>query len=130
MAKGGVPVSDVLQASKGTMQKQFYVVFTRPVKGIEPVLKHLEEHLKFQVDLEKRGIMFGAGPFWDDDEATWSGEGMVIIRAESLAAAKAIAEMDPMHKSGARTFEVRPWLLNEGNITVHLTFSDKKYRLE
>lgn len=130
MAEERLPVSHVLEASRGMLQKQFYVVFTSPAKGMEAILKNLEDHLKFQVDLEKRGIMFGAGPLWNDDEATWSGDGMVIIRAESLAAAKAIAEMDPMHKSGARTFKVRPWLLNEGKITVQLTFSDMKHRVE
>ena len=51
---------------------------------------------------------------------------MVIIRAGSLAAAKAIAETDPMHKSGARTFRVRPWLLNEGTVTIKVTYSDGK----
>jgi len=125
-----VPVSNILEASKGMAQKQLYVVFTTPTSGLDPVLKNIEEHLKFQVDLERRGIMFGAGPFWDDDEKNWSGDGMVIIRAESLAAARKIAEQDPMHRSGARKFTVRPWLLNEGTVTVRLNFSEMKHRLE
>ncbi len=125
-----VPASNILEASKGMAQKQLYVVFTTPVRGLDPILKNIEEHLKFQVDLEKRGIMFGAGPFWDDDEKNWSGDGMVIIRAESLAAARGIAAEDPMHRSGARSFTVRPWLLNEGTLTVRLKFSDLCYRLE
>jgi hypothetical protein len=125
-----VPAANILEASKGMAQKQLYVVFPSPAKGLEPVLQNIEEHLKFQVDLERRGIMFGAGPFWDDDEQHWSGEGMVIIRADSLAAARAIASEDPMHRSGARRFTVRPWLLNEGTLTVRLSFSDMKHRLE
>ena len=125
-----VPAANVLEASRGMAQKQLYVVFTRPATGLDPVLKNIEEHLKFQVDLERRGIMFGAGPFWDDDETHWSGDGMVIIRADSLAAARAIAAEDPMHRSGARTFTVRPWLLNEGTLTVRLNFSEQKFRLE
>ena len=36
---------------------------------------------------------------------------MFIFKAQSLAAARAIAE-DPMHASGARQSELRPWLLN------------------
>jgi uncharacterized protein YciI len=125
-----VPVVKILEASKGMAQKQLYVILTTPVQGLEPVLKNLDEHLKFQVDLERRGIMFCAGPFWDDDETHWSGDGMVIIRAESLAAARAIAAEDPMHKSGARRFTVRPWLLNEGTLTLHLNFSDMTTRLQ
>ena len=68
--------------------------------------------------------MFGAGPFWADDEKTWEGEGMVIIRAGSLAEAEKIAAEDPMHKSGARSFRVRPWLLNEGVVTLKVRYSD------
>ena len=73
--------------------------------------------------------MFGAGPFSDDAEQKWGGEGMVIIRAESLAAAKIIADNDPMHKSGARSYRIRPWLLNEGKITVEMTFSNKGMKI-
>lgn len=125
-----VPVANILEASKEMAQKQLYVVFTTPTSGLDPVLKNVEEHLRFQVDLERRGIMFGAGPFWDDDETNWSGDGMVIIRAESLAAARKIAEQDPMHRSGARKFTVRPWLLNEGTLTLRFNFSEQKFRLE
>ncbi len=126
MADPVVKVGDVLQASRGMLQKQLYAVFTRPVNGLGPVMENLGPHLEFQVDLECRGIMFGAGPFWTDDGERWEGEGMVIIRAASLDEARAIAASDPMHKSGARTFTVRPWLLNEGTVTVKITYSDGK----
>jgi len=119
-----VKAKDILEASKGMLQKQLYVVFTKPAGGMGPVLANIKEHLEFQCDLERRGIMFGAGPFWTDDEQEWLGEGMVIIRAGSLAEARRIAAEDPMHKSGARVFTVRPWLLNEGTVTVKVTYSD------
>lgn len=130
MPETRIPVTKILEASRGMAQKQLYVVLTTPVQGLDPVLENLEEHLKFQVGLERRGLMFAAGPFWDDDETHWSGDGMVIIRAESLAAARAIAAEDPMHKSGARRFVVRPWLLNEGTLTLRLNLSEMKARLE
>lgn len=68
--------------------------------------------------------MSGAGPFWTDDETRWEGEGMEIIRATSLEEAQRIAEADPMHRSGARSFTIRPWLLNEGSVTVNIRYSD------
>ena len=80
--------------------------------------------------LEKQGIMFGAGPFWEDNEIDWNGEGMVIIRANSIDHAKEIASTDPMHKSGARSFTIRPWLLNEGNIEISLDYSTGKFKLK
>jgi hypothetical protein len=126
MSLQSIPKADILKACEAMLRKQFYVVFTKPVKGLEPVMAVLEQHLAFQIDLEQRGIMFGAGPFWNDAEDAWEGEGMVILRAGSLDEAKALAAADPMHKSGARTFTVRPWLMNEGSVTVRITYSDGK----
>lgn len=116
--------ADIVAATSGMLNKDLYVVFTTPANGMGPVMENLPEHLKFQVEIEQKGIMFGAGPFWADDEHTWNGEGMVIIRADSLEHARQIAATDPMHSSGARTFTVRPWLLNEGSLTVRVTYSD------
>ena len=126
MSLQSIPSADILKACEAMLRKQLYVVFTTPTKGMAPVMANLKEHLDFQIDLERRGIMFGAGPFWNDAEDAWEGEGMVIIRAGSLVEAKAIAESDPMHKAGARSFTVRSWLLNEGTVTVKLTYSDGK----
>ena len=123
-----VTKQDVLNASSEMLNKDLYVVFTKPENGMKEVMENLEEHLKFQVSLEKNGVMFGAGPFWEDNEIDWNGEGMVIIRANSLDHAKQIAASDPMHQSGARNFTVRPWLLNEGNIQVSLDYSTGKFK--
>jgi uncharacterized protein YciI len=114
---------------EGFLAKQVYVVFTTPTNGMEPVMATLKEHLAFQVELETQGIMVAAGPHWTDDEKEWKGEGMVVIRAGSLAEAKEIAARDPMHKSGARKFTVRPWFVNEGTITVRLNFSKKSFEM-
>ena len=124
MSEPQISAQDVLNASAGCLQKQMYVYFTKPANGLGPVMENLEDHLKFQVELEQKGIMFGAGPFWTEDEQRWEGEGMIIIRAGSIAEARKIAESDPMHASGARTFTLRPWLLNEGMVTMKVTYSD------
>jgi len=113
-------------SAKGLLAKQLYVIQTRPADGLQAVLDHLEEHLAYQLELEREGIMFAAGPFADDDASRWEGEGMVIIRAAAVEEARKIAAADPMHKSGARTFRVRPWLLNEGSITLKVTYSNGK----
>lgn len=117
---------DVLDRSQdhGVLAKQLYVVLTAPTGGLDAVEANLKEHLAYQFDIERRGIMFAAGPFADDSGEFWEGEGMVIIRADNLAQANEIAAADPMHKSGARSFRIRPWLLNEGSLTVRLTYSD------
>ena len=111
---------------KGLLAKQLYVVLTQPASDMDAVFSHLQEHLAYQLELERTGVMFAAGPFADDQGQEWEGEGMVIIRAESIEHATQIAEADPMHKSGARKFRVRPWLLNEGSLTLKVTYSNGK----
>ena len=44
--------------------------------------------------------------------AVRSGRGIVIYRAESWPAARAIAATDPVHKAGTRHYELEPWLWN------------------
>lgn len=124
-----VPKAGVMEASQAMLQKQLYAVFTRPVNGLGPVMGCLEEHLQFQMQLEAEGIMFAAGPMWTDDEALWEGEGMVVIRAASRADAIAIAERDPMHICGARSFTVRPWMINEGTMTIRLDHSSQTFSI-
>jgi len=111
--------------AKGVLAKQLYVIFTTPTGGIDALKQHLGEHLAYQKDLEARGITFAAGPFADDSETDWSGEGMIIVRAGSVAEATTIAQADPMHRSGVRRFRVRPWLLNEGSYTVTVRYSEQ-----
>lgn len=122
-------VKDMMQASGAMLQKQLYAIFTVPAGGIEPILAQLEAHLAFQIQLERDGIMYAAGPMWSDDEREWHGDGMVVVRAGSRAEAIAIAEQDPMHRSGARRFTVRPWMINEGTMTVRLDMSSQTFAI-
>ncbi len=125
----GIPVEGVMQASIAMLQKQFYAIFTKPTGAIEPVLANMEAHLAFQVSLEKDGVLFAAGPMWSDDEKTWEGDGLVVVRAASRGEAIAIAERDPMHRCGARSFTVRPWMINEGTVTVRLDMSSQTFSM-
>lgn len=130
MPDSRVTKEQVLEASAGMLQKQFYVVFSTPTQGIGPVMENLSAHLEHQCAIERSGIMVAAGPHWTDDEQYWDGEGMFVIRATSLAHARELAASDPMHLCGARSFVVRPWLINEGGLTVKLSFSDGKMPIE
>lgn len=109
---------------KGVLGMQLYVVHSKPTRGIEGVRENHGPHLAYQKELEEKGIMFGAGPLADEEERIWSGEGFIIIRAENLDEARKIADGDPMHKNGGRTYTIRPWLLNEGSLNVRLTYSN------
>lgn len=113
----------------GFLAKRLYVVLTSPVAGHGPVQVVSEEHLAHQVALERDGVLFGAGPLLTDDGLYCEGEGMIIIRAESLEEAHAIAERDPMHRHGARSFRIRPWILNEGALDLPLNLSTGRCEL-
>ena len=132
MSDGGPSWNEMVdQCSElGLLAKRLYVVFTSPVNGMRPVMEVLDEHLAYQNKIQNEGIMFGAGPFSDATEQNWDGDGMIIIRADTMAAAKIIADNDPMHKAGARSYKIRPWLLNEGKVTIDLTFSNKSMEIE
>ena len=131
MTVSSVPAAEIIALSKekGFLAKQLYVVVTTPVNGLGPVMEKIKEHLAFQESLEEQGIMFAAGPQWTDDETSWEGDGMVVIRAKSLAEARAIAAKDPMHVSGARKFIVRPWLVNEGTVTITLNYAKRSFEV-
>ena len=71
-----------------------------------------------------------AGPISDETGELMNAEGMIIYRAESLAAARLLADGDPMHSAGARTYEIRKWLVNEGKLSFSMSLSNQNFDLE
>jgi hypothetical protein len=107
----------------GLLAKRLYVVSSTPTNGLGPIQEVLDEHVAFQTELEANGTMFAAGPLASEDLREWLGEGLFVYRAASMEEATRIAEGDPMHRSGARTFTIREWMLNEGTYTVQVFYS-------
>ena len=110
--------------TKDMMQKDLYVIFTRAVAPREEIMKMLPQHLERQVELEKQGILFAAGPMEPEDSEK-PRTGMIIVRADSFEHANEIAMGDPFHAAGLREFEVWNWSMNEGSFTVTINYSDK-----
>lgn len=109
------------------LRKQLWAVISKAVKPPDEVRKHLKAHLDYQIGIEKKGIMYGAGPCNPpgDEKPAF---GLIIIRAKDEAEARRIADADPMHSSGVRTYELYTWSLNEGRISVTLDFSDQTFQ--
>ena len=105
------------------LAKRLFVVSSKPTNGLGPILEVVDEHVRYQTQLELDGVMFAAGPLASADLQQWEGEGLFMYRAESMEQATVIAEADPMHSSGARHFSIREWLLNEGTYTVQVFYS-------
>ena len=123
MAVTGDPYTDTM------LRKELYVIFTKPVTPREEIRKILPEHLKRQVELEKKGILFAAGPMEPSDE-TKTRTGMIIVRAKSFKEADEIAKNDPMHTSGVREYDIWKWSLNEGSFSVTINYSDQSASIE
>lgn len=109
------------------LRKRLWVVITKAVAPPEELSKVLEAHLQHQIRLEKEGVMFGAGPLSNPDGSP-TGTGMIIIRAESEVEARGIADQDPFHGMGLRTYTLQQRSLNEGRINITVDFSDQSYR--
>lgn len=106
----------------------FYACFTEPAgpESGEAIPKYFEAHKAWLKEHE--GDVFIAGPLLSDS-LEYIGKGLIVLRAESLEAARELAGTDPMHSSGARNFRVVPWRLHEGSINARLTLSDRSHRL-
>lgn len=103
--------------------KEMYLVITRPVRSAE-IAKRLADHLAHQVDLERRGVLFAAGPLYSRG-STIPEAGMFVLRANSFEEAEAIAKADPLHVAGLRSFTLQKWRVNEGSITLKINYSDQ-----
>lgn len=106
------------------LRKDLYVIFTRPVAPREKIMELLPRHLERQVELEKQGILFAAGPM-EPQENDKPRTGMIIIRADSFEDAHAIAMEDPLHAAGLREFDIWNWSMNEGSFTVTISYSNQ-----
>ena len=109
---------------KGFAAQILYAIITEPVNGLEPIRANAEAHLEHQLKLEAEGVMFASGPLMTEDGRFYDGAGMIVIRAGSLEEADAVAKRDPMHASGARTYRILPWLVNEGSFSFTVRISD------
>ena len=111
--------------SRGALALELYVAHSTPAKAPEDLKANLPAHLAYQSKLEAQGNLAFAGPMSDETGAHMQGMGLIIYRADSLEAARALAEADPMHKSGARSFILRRWMINEGSLNLSVGLSTK-----
>lgn len=116
--------SDVHPQTARFLGKEMYLVTTRPVRSPGITEELLAAHLAQQVDLERRGIMFAAGPLYPRG-SNLPEAGMFVLRAASFEEAQAIADEDPLHKAGLRIYTLQKWRVNEGRITITVNYSDQ-----
>ena len=109
--------------------ENLYAVLTTPIVDRDIMMESLPDHLAYQVSLEEKGIMFAAGPLFDQDDAP-PRAGLIIIRANSFAEAREIADADPMHERGLRSYTLDRWSINEGGFTLKVAFDSLSVRVD
>ncbi|NNK77795.1 MAG: hypothetical protein HKP40_03695 [Litoreibacter sp.] len=115
--------------ARGSLAFELYVVHSTPAKTPEDLKANLPDHLAYQSKLEAEGTLVFAGPMSDETGTQMQGMGLIIYRAASFEAAREIAQNDPMHLSGARSFTLRKWMINEGSLTINIGLSGQSVAL-
>ncbi|KDD68978.1 hypothetical protein V466_11160 [Pseudomonas mandelii PD30] len=112
----------------GMLNKTLFVVIRKPRDLTHmPVL--LDAHLKWAIRAQERGELFASGPFVSDQAAPGELGGMSILRAADQAEAERLIQGDPFIAHGVFEADVRKWLLMEGGLTLHVSFSNKSFSL-
>lgn len=108
---------------------QLYMVrmeVPQPVAApLDYLAPHLREHILWLEHHERAGVLFLSGAHRAGEE--WDGSGTAIIRAASLAQAKAIAVTEPFHREGLRRNTVHGWSLNEGALRLSLNLFTNEF---
>ena len=114
---------------RGSLALELYMVVSTPEKSPDEMKKVLPDHLAYQGEQEQQGRLVMAGPLSDLTGELMEGVGLIVYRAATLEAAKAIADEDPMHKTGTRSYTIRRWLVNEGSFQLDIKLSAQKVSL-
>lgn len=139
IASGGIAIaqgntdSDLLATADKMdtgMGAELYFYITLPKVPFEEIVEVLPAHMDFVHTIEDGGIMVMGGQITPEGLADAGGRGLIVIRAESFEEARAIADRDPMHVSGVRSYELYKWNVNEGVTNITLKFSDQSFVIE
>ena len=115
---------------RGCLALELYVVESTPAKSPEDLQATLPDHLTYQQEQEKAGTLAFAGPISDLTGEQLHGSGLIIYRAASMEDAKKLADADPMHATGTRTYTLRKWLINEGSLSLNVGLSTNRIGFE
>jgi hypothetical protein len=125
-----IPADDIRQNLGTGLAKELFVIRSTPIQGLEKINQYLDSHLQYYQDLERRGLLFAAGPIFTNRGQHHQGDGLIILNAKSFAEAEQLASADPLHKYGVRHYTIETWLLCGGSLNLRLTFSTREIELK
>lgn len=116
------------QLTSRMLRKKLYLVTMTAKTTPDRMAPYLADHLEYMTELARQGVLFASGPVLDANGAP-TGDGLSIFNTASAEEARRFAERDPFYVHGLRAFEVRPWMLMEGSLTVTLNFAEGTLRV-
>jgi hypothetical protein len=109
------------------LKRSFFVMF-RQLLDPSKLPDQMLAHYQWIIGLEKRGLVFASGPLFKPDGA--AGVGMTVFRVSDFKEAAALAGSDPFCISGATSYELKRWQINEGRVSLSMDFSDQQSRFD
>lgn len=87
-------------------EPKYYLIFLNSISGRPLASDVVNLHAAHLEELDNDGKLVLAGPIPE------RAGGLIVLRAASLAEAKAIAEEDPMVRGAYQTYELGTWLMS------------------
>jgi uncharacterized protein YciI len=99
-------MSTANHSSDDRREQIYYLIFLNAIPGRPLSSDAVNHHAEHLAQLDKNGKLVLAGPIPERKG------GLIVLRVESLAEAKAIAEEDPLIQGAYQTFELGTWLMS------------------
>ncbi|AMY71051.1 YciI family protein [Frigidibacter mobilis] len=116
--------------NRGLLGLELYAIESTPLVPREEWRRWQADHMAYQEDLERKGVLAFAGPLSDDTGEVVDGVTLSIYRAASMEDARRLAVEDPFHANGGKSWRLRRWLVNGGHVTVSVGLLSKLARVE
>ncbi len=110
----------IAELLKPMLKKRLFVALSEAIARPEEMLPFVAEHLAY--------MLFASGPFIQ--EGVLVGDGLTILQTSTIEDARALMQAEPLIQRGLREFDLRPWELREGRMTITLNVSTSGFRLD
>jgi uncharacterized protein len=110
------------------VRKRLYAAINREVAEDDEISPHIEDHLRYMIDLEQRGLLWASGPFVEPGVLV--GDGLTILNTSTADEARELLAQDPLCRRGLRRFDGPfPWEVREGRIPLSLDLATSSFQL-
>ncbi len=113
----------------GSIALQVFACQSAMINHGPPPADVMQRHKAYVKDMEAQGKLFLAGPLSDETGTQMGGKGLLVFRADTIEEARALADGDPMHSEGVRSYTLTAWRLNEGMPIPGIRFSTGSFSL-